>query len=66
MLKAHVGADADTALVGAVSVMPATAHDGCEAPAVLPDGQETRARLGARNAPIQCIRAQVFLERKPC
>ena len=35
--KAHVGADADTALVEAVSVTPANIHDGREGPAVLPD-----------------------------
>ena len=35
--KAHVGADADTALVEAVSVTPANVNDGREGPAVLPD-----------------------------
>lgn len=35
--KAHVGADADTALVEQVSVTPANVHDGREGPAVLPD-----------------------------
>ena len=35
--KAHVGADAETALVEAVSVTPANVHDGREGPAVLPD-----------------------------
>lgn len=35
--KAHVGADADTALVEQVSVTPANAHDGREGPAALPD-----------------------------
>jgi IS5 family transposase len=35
--KAHVGADADTALVEAVSVTPANVNDGREGPAALPD-----------------------------
>lgn len=35
--KAHVGADADTALVEAVSVTPANVNDGREGPAVVPD-----------------------------
>jgi IS5 family transposase len=35
--KAHVGADADTALVEQVSVTPANVHDGREGPAALPD-----------------------------
>jgi len=35
--KAHVGADADTALVEAVSVTPANVNDGREGSAVLPD-----------------------------
>jgi IS5 family transposase len=35
--KAHVGADADTALVEAVSVTPANVHDGRQGPEVLPD-----------------------------
>ncbi len=35
--KAHVGADADTALVETVSVTPANVNDGREGPAVLPD-----------------------------
>jgi IS5 family transposase len=35
--KAHVGADADTALVEAVSVTPANVNDGREGPAILPD-----------------------------
>lgn len=35
--KAHVGADAGTTLVEAVSVTPANVHDGREGPAVLPD-----------------------------
>lgn len=35
--KAHVGADAETALVEQLSVTPANVHDGREGPAVLPD-----------------------------
>jgi IS5 family transposase len=35
--KAHVGADADTALVEAVSVTPANVNDGREGPTALPD-----------------------------
>jgi len=35
--KAHVGADADTALVEVVSVTPASVNDGRQGPAVLPD-----------------------------
>lgn len=35
--KAHVGADADTALVETVSVTPANVNDGRQGPAVLPD-----------------------------
>jgi IS5 family transposase len=35
--KAHVGADADTALVEAISVTPANVNDGREGPAVLPE-----------------------------
>jgi IS5 family transposase len=35
--KAHVGADADTALVEQVSVTPANVHDGRAGPAALPD-----------------------------
>jgi IS5 family transposase len=35
--KAHVGADANTALVEAVSVTPANVNDGREGPAVLPE-----------------------------
>jgi IS5 family transposase len=35
--KAHVGADAETTLVEAVSVTPANLHDGREGPAALPD-----------------------------
>lgn len=35
--KAHVGADADTALVEVVSVTPANVNDGREGPSVLPD-----------------------------
>jgi len=35
--KAHVGADADTALVEAVSVTPANVNDGREGPAALPE-----------------------------
>jgi hypothetical protein len=35
--KAHLRADADTALVEAVSVTPADVHDGREGPAALPD-----------------------------
>ena len=34
--KAHIGADADTALVEAVSVTPAKVNDGREGPAVVP------------------------------
>lgn len=35
--KAHIGADAETALVEQVSVTPANVHDGREGPTVLPD-----------------------------
>lgn len=35
--KAHVGADADTALVEQLSVTPANVHDGREGPAALPE-----------------------------
>ena len=35
--KAHVGADAETALAAHLSVTPANVHDGREGPAVLPD-----------------------------
>lgn len=35
--KAHVGADADTALVEQLSVTPANVHDGREGPSKLPE-----------------------------
>jgi IS5 family transposase len=35
--KAHVGADAETALAAHLSVTPANVHDGRQGPAVLPD-----------------------------
>lgn len=59
--KAHVGADAETALVEAVSVTPANTHDGRESPAVPPDDPGDVFADSAYRGPhfAQAVRAKV-------